>query len=35
MDILDANNSGDRHIFVFDNARTHLKRPDDALAVLS
>jgi hypothetical protein len=32
MDILDQHFSGEDHVFVFDNATTHLKRADDALS---
>lgn len=32
MDILEKKFPGDQHVFVYDNARTHLKRPVDALS---
>ena len=32
MDILEKKFPGDQHVFVYDNARTHLKRPADALS---
>ncbi|KAH9923306.1 hypothetical protein B0H21DRAFT_701256 [Amylocystis lapponica] len=32
MDICDKWYPGERHIFIYDNATTHLKRPDDALS---
>ncbi|KAF8156692.1 hypothetical protein B0H34DRAFT_847462 [Crassisporium funariophilum] len=32
MDILDKHYPNDKHVFVFDNATTHLKRADDALS---
>ncbi|KDQ59387.1 hypothetical protein JAAARDRAFT_126499 [Jaapia argillacea MUCL 33604] len=32
MDILDRHRPDEDHVFIFDNATTHLKRPDDALS---
>jgi hypothetical protein len=32
MDILEKHFPNERHIFIFDNATTHLKRADDALS---
>ena len=32
MDLLDKHYPNERHVLVFDNATTHLKRPDDALS---
>ncbi|KAI0312603.1 hypothetical protein OF83DRAFT_1145216 [Amylostereum chailletii] len=32
MDILDAHYPHEQHLFIFDNATTHRKRPDDALS---
>ena len=32
MNILDSNYSHEDHVFVFDNATTHLKREEDALS---
>ncbi|KAF8158145.1 hypothetical protein B0H34DRAFT_674612 [Crassisporium funariophilum] len=32
MDILDKHHPNDKHVFVFDNATTHLKRADDTLS---
>jgi hypothetical protein len=33
MDICDIEYSGEKHVFIFDNATTHLKQVDDALSV--
>ena len=32
MDIVEANYPSENHVFVFDNATTHLKRADNALS---
>lgn len=32
MDILERHHPDEQHVLIFDNAPTHLKRPDDSLS---